>query len=185
MTEAACRRTQDEMILMCVRWIPVHVFMCTSHLEQVRQWAGSEDRVGGPWGAFWWGRGGVPHEGRNDRRTIRGKHGGKAKRRTRKNRRMGLKRRSNQSIVSFFVVFLFFQEFASCPTVQKFFFLFKSPSHTSHFLIFYFFLPFFLLLLLFCFSVCNNISLREKKEKNNYLQCCWNNENRRDESTVK
>lgn len=70
----------------------------------------------------------------------------------------------NQSIFSFFVVSVF-QEFVSRPTVPNVFLmllLFKSPSHTSHFLIFYFFS---FLLLLFCFSVCNNISLREKKEK--------------------
>lgn len=77
---------------------------------------------------------------------------------------------SNQSSFSFF----FFLSCFCFPRVHfmsyspKSFFLllllFKSPSHTSHFLIFYFFLPF--LLLLFCFSVCNNISLREKKKEN-------------------
>lgn len=32
---------------------------------------------------------------------------------------------------------------------KSFFFLFKFPSHTSHFLIFYFFLPFFIIIVLF------------------------------------
>lgn len=64
----------------------------------------------------------------------------------------------------FFLLFFVFQEFVSRPTVQKFFFLFNSPSHTSHFLIFYFFLPFFYYYC-FVFPFCNNISLREKKRK--------------------
>lgn len=66
-------------------------------------------------------------------------------------------------LLFFLWVFVFSKSSFSCPTVQKFF-LFKFPSHTSHFLIFYFFLPFFYYYC-FVFPFCNNISLREKKKE--------------------
>lgn len=137
-----------KMRSMCVRWIPVHVyFLFRRGRGQRTEWAVLEEPFNGGGGL------GIPQQGRNGRRTIRGKRGGKAKRRTRKNRRMGLKRRSNQSIVSFFVVFLlFFQEFASCPTVQKFFFPCLNPPPTQVIFSFsIFFFLFLLLLLLFVF----------------------------------
>lgn len=64
----------------------------------------------------------------------------------------------------FFCCFLFSKSSLHVLQSKSCFFLFNSPSHTSHFLIFYFFLPFFYYYC-FVFPFCNNISLREKKRK--------------------
>lgn len=89
----------------------------------------------------------------------------------------------NQSNLSFFC-FPAVHLMSYSPNVGFFFCLNSPPTQVIFSFSIFFFLFFFLLSLLFCFSVCNNISLREKRKKK-YLQCCRNNENRRDESTVK
>lgn len=134
--------------------------------ECVGRWAGPERRRGGRGGGA--GRGGPiispdrsTQGGRNGRCTVkRGRREGTERWRQREEKQRGEPGNKNyirdcteeewdeelKSIyLLFFCSFFVFQEFISCPTVQKCFFVcfFLFPSHTSHFLIFYFFLPFF------------------------------------------
>lgn len=163
----ACKRTQRRSL--CTEKVSVVFVQFFSRLkregEPVDRWEEPESWGRGQrtslWGETHCKRGGE-EDGTEKMELTRGK----AKRRTRKIKmyiRDVTEAEWDEGIKSIYLLFFVFQEFISCPTVQKFFVVVSVPLPHKSFSHFLFFSFFFLLLLLFCFPVCNNI--REKKKK--------------------